>query len=209
MAQIEVEYIGEISEERFSELRELFEKKGKFKKEKKRLSFMYFRDSIPKDIGEIKDEPVDLRFRVTNKQPEIILKYGIFDASHARKEISIEFSSEESERYIEFLKCLGWHLGVIYATHTLTYEYNGIEFALAEIKGYGYNFEAEILTDDSNVVEAKKKIEQELKVLGIKPFDEQGLNKQCNVVNNKKELQFDFNKTSFEEIKERFKEFFD
>ncbi|MBI2628460.1 hypothetical protein HYW74_00055 [Candidatus Pacearchaeota archaeon] len=208
MSQTEVEYIGEISKEKFDILKELFKSKGKFKKQKQRLSFMYFREFIPKGLSEIKNETVDLRFRVTNKQPEIILKYGLFDASHARKEISIEFELEESEKYIDFLSCLGWKIGVIYAAETLVYEYNEIEFSLVEIKDYGYNFEAEILADEDKVKEAKNKIEKQLNKLELKPFDEKGLNIQCNTINNKKDLQFDFSKQSFSEIKGRFKEFF-
>jgi len=207
--QIEVEFIGSLSKEKFQELKSLFEKEGEFKKQKIRLSLMYFRDRIPEDLSEIKDEPVDLRFRVTNKQPEIVLKHGLFTASHARKEISIEMKPEESEKYIEFLSCLGWNIGVIYATKTFAYTYKGIEFSLIEIKDYGYNFEAEILTNKSEVDEAKKTITKELENLGLKPFDEEGLNKQCNAINNKTDLQFDLSKQSFKEIRDRFREFFE
>ena len=206
--QIEVEFIGAINKGKFLELRNLFEKSGKFKKNKERLSFMYFRDKIPKDLVEIKDEPVDLRFRVTNKKPEIVLKYGTFSGSHARKEISIDIKNEDIEKYIEFLSLLGWNIGVIYATRTFVCEYKEIEFSLIEIKDYGYNLEAEILTNKDKVEEAKKNIMAELNALTIKPFDERGLNKQCNTINNKKELQFDLSKQPFNELKNRFKEFF-
>jgi len=208
-SQTEVEFIGNLPKGKFEELKRLFEKEGKFKKQKDRISFMYFRNNIPKDLSEIKDEPVDLRFRVTNKQPEIVLKYGLFNAAHARKEVSIPLKPEEVEKHLELLSLLGWNLVVIYATKTLTYDYKGIEFALAEIKDYGYNFEAEILTDESKADEAKKIITKELTKLGLKPFDEQGLNKQCNAINNKKDIQFDFSKKSFKEVRERFREFFD
>ena len=57
------------------------------------------------------------------------------------------------------------------------------------------------------MTEAKQKIEAELSKLELKPFDEQGLNKQCNAINNKKELQFDFSKQQFKDIEVRFKEF--
>jgi hypothetical protein len=206
--QIEVEYIGNVSKAKHEELKRLFEKEGTFKKKKERLSFMYFRDKIPKDLREIKDELIDLRFRVTNKEPEIVLKYGNFSGSHARKEISINPSGAETEKYIEFLSLLGWNLGVIYATKTFVYEYKGIEFSLVEIVDYGYNFEAEILTNQENIASAKKKIMGELNLLGLKSFDEEGLNKQCNAINNKKELQFDFSKQTFKEVRSRFKEFF-
>src|SRR3989344_4824544 len=205
--QTEVEFIGLITKEKFNELKGLFSKEGKFKKEKERLSLMYFRDGkIPKDISEIKDELVDLRFRVTNKQPEIVLKYGNFTGSHARKEVSIK--PDEPDKHIEFLNLLGWNKGVIYATKTFVYTYHDIEFSLIEIKDYGYNFEAEILTEESKIEEAKNKIKKELTMLNLKELNEEDLNKQCNAINNKKELRFDFSKETFEDHKKRFSEFY-
>ncbi len=207
--QIEVEFIGPINEKKYKELKTLFEKEGKFNKEKERLSLMYFRDGkIPRDITEIKDELVDLRFRVTNKEPEIVLKYGNFSGSHARKEVSINLEKDNAKDQIELLNLLGWNRGVIYATRTFVYVYHGIEFSLVEIKDYGYNFEAEILTTENKVEEAKEKLSKELKLLNLEVFDDEGLNMQCNAINNKKELIFDFAKQSFEEHQQKFSEFY-
>lgn len=208
MAKIEVEYIGSLSEEKFEELKDLFSKSGEIIKEKKRLTLMYFRDKIPKDLTEIKDEKVDLRFRVTNKEPEVVLKYGDFSGNHARKEISLDLSGDDSEKYVEFLSLLGWNLCVIYATDTSVFTYKGIEFSLVKIEDYGYNFEAEILTEESDVENAKDKIEKVLSELELRPFCEQELNKQCNEINNKLELKIDLSKNKFSEIKERFSEYF-
>jgi len=206
--QIEVEFIGSLTNNKFEELKELFAKQGKFKKQKQRLSFMYFKNKIPKELEEIKDELIDLRIRITNKEPEVMLKYGLFTGSHARKEIALNPSQEELPNYVDFLKGLGWHLGVLYATETFVYTYKGIEFSLIKIKDYGYNFEAEIMTDENKIEETKTEINKQLIELGLKTFDESGLNKQCNEINNKKDLQFDFLKDDFEQIKERFADFF-
>ena len=137
--QIEVEYIGNISKEEFENLKKKFESEGIFKKRKERISFMYFRDKIPNDVSEIKDETIDLRLRVTNKKPEIILKKGLFTGSHSRKEISINFNIDQINNYIAFLSALDWNIGVIYAAETFVYEYKGIEFSLVKIKDYGYH----------------------------------------------------------------------
>jgi uncharacterized protein YjbK len=128
--QIEVEFIGNITRDKFNELKEKFKNEGKFKKRKERVSFMYFRDKIPKDISEIKDEDTDLRLRITNKKPEIIIKKGSFTGSHSRKEISINFPIEEIQSYMDFLSALNWNIGVIYAVETFVYEYKGVEFSL-------------------------------------------------------------------------------
>ncbi len=206
---IEVEISGKISLEQFKKIREILEEGGTFKKLKARLSFMYFRNSIPKDLSEIKDDLVDLRFRVTNKEPEIVLKYGSFTGNHARKEITLSLTKENMSNYIEFLNLLGWSRIVVYATRTYTYQYQNIEFALVEIKDYGYNFEAEIITDESHIAEAQEKIREELNRLGLVPFSDEDLTLQCNQINNTKKLQFDLNLNTLVEIKSRFKEFFD
>jgi hypothetical protein len=206
--QIEVEFIGDISKEKFIELKEKFEKEGKFKKRKERISFMYFRDKIPKDLSEIKDEDTDLRLRITNKEPELIIKKGSFTGSHSRKEISINFPMIEMQNYIDFLSALDWNLGVIYAVETFVYEYNGIEFSLVDIEDYGYNFEAEILTTQEDEPNARNEINKVLGELELDPFDEAGLNNQCNVINNREELRFNFSEQDFQEIKEKFSKFF-
>ena len=77
-----------------------------------------------------------------------------------------------------------------------------------DIKGYGNNFEAEILTTIEDEANAKIKINEVLNKLNLTPFDEEGLNKQCNEINNRKSLRFDFSKQNIQEFKNRFPEFF-
>jgi len=206
--QIEVEFIGGVSKDKFAELKSKFEKDATFKKRKERISFMYFRDEIPKDISEIKNEDTDLRLRITNKEPELIVKKGSFTGSHSRKEISINFPIVEMQKYVDFLSALDWNIGVIYAVETLVYEYKGIEFSLVNIEDYGYNFEAEILTTKKDEPKAREEINRILKELELKPFDEEGLNKQCNEINNRRELRFNFTEQNIKEIKEKFSKFF-
>jgi adenylate cyclase class IV len=206
--QFEVEYIGSISKDKFAELKSKFEKDGTFKKRKERISFMYFRDKIPKDISEIENEDTDLRLRITNKEPELIIKKGSFTGSHSRKEISINFPINEMQKYVDFLSALDWNIGVIYAVETFVYEYNGVEFSLVDIEDYGFNFEAEILTTKEDEPKAREEIKKVLEELGLKSFDEDGLNKQCNEINNRKELRFNFAEENVQEIKQKFPKFF-
>jgi CYTH domain-containing protein len=206
--QIEVEFIGDITQEKFNELKDKFENEGTFKKRKERISLMYFRDKIPKDISEIKDEDTDLRLRITNKEPEIIIKKGSFTGTHSRKEISINFPISEMQKYVDFLSALNWNIGVIYAVETFVYEYKGIEFSLVDIEDYGYNFEAEILTTSEDEPNARVQINKMLEELGLKPFNEKGLNKQCNEINNREELRFNFAEQNIKEIQKKFSKFF-
>lgn len=167
---------------------------------------MYFRNFIPKDIKEIKDEEIDLKIRITNDKPEIVIKKGIFGSLNTRKEVSIFFEKEEIQKYIDFLSILGWSLGVIYTTNSHIYEYENIEFSLVKIGGYGYNFEVEILCDKKDVNKAKEKIEKMLKKLNLNKMSEEDLNKQCNIINNRKELQFNFNSESYKDVMKRVKD---
>lgn len=206
--QIEVEFIGGLSKEGFSNLKERLEKEGTFKKRKERISFMYFRDKIPKDLSEIENEDTDLRMRITNKEAEVIIKKGSFTGSHSRKEISINFPMEDLQKHVDFLSALDWNIGVIYAVETFVYEYKEIEFSLVDIEDYGYNFEAEILTTSEDEPKSREKINEILNELGLKPFDENGLNNQCNQINNREGLRFDFSKQTIKEIKKKFPKFF-
>jgi len=202
----EVEYIGKLTAAQFEDLKKFLTTHGTFKKEKKRLSLLYFRNAIPADLNDIADEQVDLRLRITNKKPELILKYGTFTATHARKEITIPI--QDMEPYAELLSCLGWHHVVLHVTHTLAYMYKDIELSLVDVKDFGHTFEAEILSDESGIDDAKKKIDTLLRELHLVPYDQKGIFDQCNLLNNKKELQFDTLKQPFSEIKKRYSDFF-
>jgi len=206
MTNIEVESRGPLSMEDFARAKNFLEKNGRFKGENKRLSLMYFRNKFPKDMTEIKDEKVDLRIRVTNGQAELVLKYGTFSASDSRKEISIFFAQTDIEKYIDLLALLDWYLCVAYATKAYTFDYEGVEFGLIEIFGYGHNFEAEILTTEEKIPQAKEKIEQLLKSLRLKVFTQDEFDKQCSDINNQKGLQFDLSKQKYEEIEDKFSE---
>ncbi len=206
--QLEVEYIGTLSLDYFKELKSKMNRIGSFKKKKDRITFMYFKDKVPKNLSEIKDEDIDLRLRVTNRNPEIIIKKGLFTGSHSRKEISIEFKKNEIQKYIDFLSAMNWRLGVIYAVQTFVYEYKGVEISLVDIKDYGYNFEAEILTNKEEELNARKKINIILKELNLNPFTEKELDIQCNAINNREELRFNFSKDNIEDFKKRFNDFF-
>jgi adenylate cyclase class IV len=106
------------------------------------------------------------------------------------------------------LSYLGWNLVVVYATRTDVYNYKDLEFSLVEIQDFGYNFEIEILTSPSNVEDARKKILNICNEFGIKNFDNEGLQKQCNLMNNTKTLQYDLRTINFNDIKKRFRFFF-
>jgi hypothetical protein len=64
------------------------------------------------------------------------------------------------------------------------------------------------LTTPEDEPHARNEINNVLKELELKPFDEQGLNKQCNEINNREKLRFNFAEQNIKEIQEKFSKFF-
>jgi adenylate cyclase class IV len=204
----EVEIRGRLKN--FEDTLKKFKSKAKFIEEKDRFSLVYFRNTFQHegDVREVKDDPVDLRVRVTNKKAEIIMKYGKWGGSDKRKEISIPISLDKFEDSVDLLKCLDWYKGVVIATKTFVFDYKGIEFALVKNKDYNY-FEAEKLAkSNQDLDKISQQIKEVCREFNLEPFDEEDFMDQINKINNSKENQFDFSKQDFRTIKSKFGEFF-
>jgi len=206
---IEVEIRGPLTKKQFQNLKKFLAHKGKLIGHKSRLSLIYFRKQIPKDVKLIKNDPVDLRLRITNGQATMVLKYGQWAGSDVRKEIEFPIDKKKFGQAIEFLKALGWTKTVVYATEAFIYKYKKIEFAVVEIKRYGYTYEAEIMArNKKEAIATRQKIKTLCSKMGLREYQSGEFEKQCNQINNTKKLQFDFVKTSFLTLKNKFKKFF-
>lgn len=207
---IEVEQRGPLKKEGFDKLNKFMKKNGKFLNEKKRLTLLYFKDKINENCTELKNDPVDLRIRVTNKKAEMIMKYGSWGSSDNRKELTFNIGLDQFKDAIEFLKHLGWYLCTVQTTNSKNYTYRGIEFAIVEVTHMKFKYyEAEIMVDNKNrVKDAEKKINEVCKELGLRAYDEKDFEKQLNKLNKAKEFQFNFKKESPLVMIKRFKEFF-
>ena len=203
----EVEVRGKIPGQ-FATLLTRFRKIATFVGEKDRFSLIYFNHGLVKDVREIKDEKIDLRLRITNKQTELILKYGAWGGSDSREEISLPIPNEKFAETVLLLQRLGSTKGVSLATKTYVFQYQGIEFALAQTKHLTY-FEAEKMVADKKDIEKERDhILTICKSLGLEPFSDEAFMDTINLLNNHPDNQFDFTKHFFEEIRKRFKEFF-
>ena len=74
----------------------------------RRFSLIYLRNKSAD-----KNNPVDLRIRVTNGKAEIILKYGKWGAFDSREEVSVPISVKDFSNAVEMLRLIGWTHGVI------------------------------------------------------------------------------------------------
>ena len=206
MTNIEVEYRGVLSKQKFKKLSEALDDKGKFIKEKDRFSAIY--SPRGKEKLKIIKSPLDLRIRITDKKSEIVLKYGRSSGIDARKEFSFPIDSDKFEEAAEFLKILGFYYGVLQVTKTRLYMYKDIEFALVDVPGWGYYFEAEILTNVDKVAEAKAKIEAVMEEFSLDVLNEKDFYKLLEEFNNRPGFRFNFKNESFSDIKKRFLAYF-
>ena len=203
----EVEVRGKITEQ-FKTLLTRFRKIATFVGEKDRFSLIYFNHGLVKDVREIKDEKIDLRLRITNKKSELILKYGAWGGSDSREEHSLPVPREKFWDTALLLQRLGWTNGVVLATRTYVFQYQGIEFALVQNKHLNY-FEAEkMVANKKDIAKERAAILAICQSLQLQPFSDEAFMDALNIINNRPENQFDFTKQSFEEIKKRYKEFF-
>ncbi len=207
MTKLEVEHRGELTEEKFNELKSFLSSNGKAVAINKRFSVIYSqrKDDSNKDPYQ---HPIDLKVRITNKKSELVLKYGEWSGSDARREFLFPLENEKFEEMIEFLKILGNYHGVLQATTTYLYQYKEIDFSLVVVPDWGYYFEAEIMTEEENTNVANKKIDDVCKELGVKVLDHDGFLNLLRSLNDRPGYRFNFKKQNFSEIKKRFTEYF-
>jgi len=205
--KIEVEIRGKIKD--FENTLKDFRKKAKFIGEKQRISFIYFRagkDVL--DVNSVREDPVDLKLRVTNKSAEIVMKYGRWGAEENRKEFLFPIDLEKFDSALEFFKHLNWYKGVLMDTKTYLFNYKGVEFALVQSGNIAY-FEAEILVNtQEEISDALKKIKKRCVEMELEIFEEEEFIEMMNKLNKRENRIFDMRKENFDNIKDKFKDFF-
>ncbi len=182
---IEVEFRGPLTELEYKKLNTFFKKNAKKKTYKHRILIDY--STCLKD-AKIKNRNIDIRARITNGTPEMIIKVGKWKASDNRKEISVLLQKGQFSNLVSAYAALGYRKGVLCIRNILVYNYNNIEFALVEVPGHSYFFEAEILLSSEERLEtANKKIKETCNNLGLKLFSDadwfnyiEKLNKEAN-----------------------------
>lgn len=169
----------------------------------RRFSLIYLRNKSAD-----KNNPVDLRIRVTNGKAEIILKYGKWGAFDSREEVSVPISVKDFSNAVEMLRLIGWTHGVINVNDRYKFRYKGIEFVFVD-NGVATYFEAERLTKTKDkIAEERKYIAKICNELVIKPFSDTEFYGLIDKINNSKGMQFNFDKENFEDIKKKFKKYF-
>lgn len=185
---IEVEVSGPLSKEKQFELTEFFSKNGKKVNVKHRVLIDY-----STFLGDgLKNREKDIRLRITNGRPEIIVKLGLWNSSSHRKELSVMTEEGSFDRLVQIYAALGYEKGMLCERTTQVYEYDGIEFALIEVPGHSFHYEAEIMSDDGDIESAEQHIKDVCTQIGLKIFSEDEYVQYIEILNKEANEIFDF-----------------
>ena len=202
MKNIEVESRGPLSKERFLELNDFFKQKGKFIESKNRILIAY---SIFLPGQGISDRTKDIRVRVTNGIPEIIIKIGRWGGSESRKEISILAHKGDFDKLVEAFGIMGFEKGMLCVRNTEVYEYKDVEFSLVEVPNHSYYFEAEkLISADQDGEITKQEIAGVCKELKLDLFDDESFYAYVEKLNKESNELFEFKNYTENYFKNRF-----
>lgn len=199
---IEIEIRGPLSKEEFGNLIKFFEVNGKKKSEKDRVLIDYstFLE------GGVENRKKDIRLRVTNSIPEIIVKVGEWGGNEQRKELSVFTKQGEFDTLVEIFGELGFGKGMLCVRKSKVFEYKDIEFALVEVPNHSFYYEAEKMASGSeNGDELIIEIENVCKELDLDIFDKkqffdyvEKLNKESNEIFEYKNFTPNYFKNRFD-----------
>jgi predicted adenylyl cyclase CyaB len=198
---IEIEVRGPLSKDEFESLVKLFDTKGTKITEKDRVSIDY---SVFLKGG-VEDRDKDIRLRVTNGIPEIVVKMGPWGGTEQRKELSIFTKPGEFDKLTEIFSALGFNKGMLCVRKSKVYEYKGIEFALVEVPGHSYYYEAEKMAHSNEnaneIIEEIKNVCTELKLV---VFDKRQFFDYVHLLNKEANEVFEYKPDSGNYFKDRF-----
>ncbi len=198
---IEIEIRGPLSKQKFNNLVKLFDNKGKKKSDKDRVLIDY--STFLK--GGVKNRQKDIRLRVTNDIPEIIVKIGKWGGSDQRKELSVFTKTGEFDTLVEIFGELGFSKGMLCVRKSKVYMYKGIEFALVEVPGHSYYYEAEKMAHKK---ESLNKITEEIKKicadLRLEIFDKKDFFNYIAKLNKESNEIFEYKNYTTNYFKKRF-----
>ena len=199
---IEVELRGPLTREQFVALEDILKKDGQFKTVKKRILLDYS-TYLPEEG--IASRNRDIRLRVTNNIPEIIVKLGKWGGEEHRQELSVATKPGEFDKLVRIFAALGFKRATLCIRKSQVYDYKGIEFALVEVPRHSFYFEAEKMAAPGA---DEEKIKQEIRnvclELGLNLFDDQRFFAYMDALNQEANEVFDFANYQEDYFKNRF-----
>lgn len=198
---IEIEIRGPLTKEKFDDLVRVFETRAKKTAEKDRVLIDYstFLE------GGVENRNKDIRLRATNGIPEIIVKIGEWGGTEQRKELSAFTKQGEFDTLVEIFGELGFCKGMLCVRKSKVYEYKDIEFALVEVPGHSYYYEAEKMAHEKE--DAEKIIEEIKNVckdLNLEVFDKKQFFEYIDKLNKESNEIFEYKNYTPNYFKNRF-----
>lgn len=185
MSQFEVEVRGPIhNQQEYARVEEVLKKEGTFVREDKRIIIDYstFLD------GGVRERTLDIRARVTNGEPEMIIKRGSWGGDEVREEVSVPVHKGKFFDLLRAYALLGYTKGVLVARKSRVYTYRDTEIVLVTIPGHSSFYEAEhIVQHEAQHDAARASLEGVVQSLGLETFSDEEwfsyvetLNKEAN-----------------------------
>jgi adenylate cyclase class IV len=199
---IEVELRGLLTKEQYDSLNETLAGISVLKEEKYRILLDYS-TFLP---GEgIEDRQKDIRVRVTNGVPEIVVKLGSWGGSESRKELSFKGNPGSFDTLVEIFGNLGFTKAVLCERLTRAYDYKGVEFALVEVPGHSYYFEAEKMAhSEADMAEIESEIRTVCHELGLSILTKEDFFRYIDTLNKEANAVFEFDSHTENRFRDEF-----
>ena len=198
---IEIEIRGPLTKEKFDDLVHLFDARAKKTVEKDRVLIDYstFLE------GGVENRNKDIRLRATNGIPEIIVKIGEWGGTEQRKELSAFTKQGEFDTLVEIFGELGFCKGMLCVRKSKVYQYKDIEFALVEVPGHSYYYEAEKMAhEEEDAEKIIEEIKNVCKDLGLEVFDKKQFFEYIDKLNKESNEIFEYKNHTPNYFKNRF-----
>lgn len=197
---VEVEVRGPLSSQQRDELVAYFSKHGEQKETKDRVLIDY-----SERLEDGKERQKDIRIRATNGIPEIILKLGNWGGSEARKELSVTTAPGTFDTLSAIFAALGYERGVLCVRRTEVFMYRDIEFALVEVPGHSFHFEAEKMAfEGEDADKLLNEISAVCEELGLTLYDKDEFFEYVQLLNREANEEFVFDPGNESYFKDRF-----
>lgn len=189
---IEVEIRGFLSKDDYERVSKILIQNGK-KTAEKRRTLIDYSTFLP---GGVRERKKDIRIRVTNGVPEIVVKIGTWGDDESRKEFSFTGQEGQFETLKEIFGHLGYEKGIKAIRNTQAFDYKEVEIALVEVPGHSYYFEAEKMVEEVDNVElAKKEILEVIAELGLSKMSQEEFFAYIETLNKEANTVFDINES--------------
>jgi len=189
---IELELRAAVSRRFYNGILAKLKKKARLISHTKRLSVMYF--------GKIGGKSFDIRVRITNGKPEVVIKKGKLHA-HDRIEISSPITRQQFIKMVELFELFDFKTEV---AKRETYNFNikdNIVFSIVKADNIFY-IEAEKMTSKQDIIKDKKQLINIFKEYRLKPVtSEREFNKICDELSKYSDWPFNGSKSDYEKLK--------